>query len=81
MIKSLREWLDKPIPDSKEDIQSWLDEVQQYIQEVGDLKGIAELAELDVIDGDKPKSNNPIYMSAYKAATAYHSINVEVINE
>ena len=66
---------------SKEDIQSWLDEVWQYIQEVGDLKGIAELAELDVIDGDKPKSTNSIYMAAYKAATAYHSINVEVINE
>lgn len=78
MIQSLREWLDKPIPDSKEDIQSWLDEVWQYIQEVGDLKGIAELAEADVLDGDEPASTNSIYMAAYKAATAYHSINVEV---
>jgi hypothetical protein len=28
MINSLREWLDKPIPDSKEGIQPWLDEIR-----------------------------------------------------
>lgn len=81
MIQSLREWLDKPIPDSKEDIQYWLDEVWQYMQEVGDLKGIAELAEADVLDGDEPASTNSIYTAAYKAATVYHSINVEVKSE
>jgi hypothetical protein len=78
MIKNLREWLDKPVPDSKEGIQPWLDEIWEYMQKIGDLKGIAELAEADVIDGDEPHSSNSIYLTAYKAATAYHSIDVEV---
>lgn len=78
MIKNLREWLDKPIPDSKEGIQSWLDEAWEYMQQVGDLKGIAELAEVDVLDGDKPASTNHIYMAAYQSAKAYHSIDMEV---
>ena len=79
MINNLREWLNKPVPLDSEGMHQWLDEIWSYSQQVGDLKGIAELAEADVIDGEEPSSSNPIYMAAYNAAKAYHSVDVEVV--
>ena len=71
-INNLQEWLDKPIPSTPDGVKKWLDEIWAYTQQVGQIKAIAELAEADVINGDRPSSRNPIYMAAYSAAKSYH---------
>ena len=77
MTNNLQEWIDKPIPDTKEGIQNWLDEMWKYLKEVGDTKVIAELAESDVLEGrEEPASRNPVYVAAFNFAKAYHSIEV-----
>lgn len=74
-VNSLREWLDKPMP--QDDIKGWIEEIWEYAQRVGDIKGIAELAEIDVIDGHEPASWNHVYLAAYNSAKVYHSIEVK----
>jgi hypothetical protein len=79
MINSLREWLDKPIPEDEEGCMNMLKELANLSQQVGQMKLIAELAEADFLDGEEPSSSNSIYTAAYNAAKQYHSINVEVV--
>lgn len=71
-ITSIQQWID-----SYDLSQEGLQHLKNYIETVSAVRVIAELAEMDVLEGSPPLSVNPIYQAAYAASLSIHSIKTD----
>lgn len=76
-LSCLREFLERPLIEEGQELQTRLQDLMDYVKRVGDVQTIAEFAWLQVEESVPPASKNPIYTAASQHALKFQSIEVK----